>query len=407
MAQFQYSALDAGGREATGAIEAASRNEAIADLAQRGLYVTHMDAEGNLAPVARSLVQGFGRRLSARVMAGLWRQLATAVEAGLPLLTALRVTGEQSDHARLRELLDDLARRVAAGESLSGAMAAQGGRFTRMQVSMVRAGETAGVLDDVLASLAEFAERELDIRERIRSAATYPTIVLALAVISVIVIMTFILPRILNALVESGATLPAPTRLLMGFSGLLQTWGWLIALLLVAAGAGFRAWVGMPTGRLAFDRFKLRIPILGPTLLKVAVARFARALGTLSRSGIEIIEALQVLRDTLGNEALAQAVDEVRSAITEGQSIAAPLGQTGMFPPMFIQIVDLGERTGRLDELLLRCADAYDKECTAAIGRAMTVIPALFIVALALLIGFILAAVLLPIVSMQSGLAAG
>ena len=170
---------------------------------------------------------------------------------------------------------------------------------------------------------------------------------------------------------------------------------------------GFRAWVGTPAGRLAFDRFKLRLPILGPTLLKIAVGRFARALGTLSRSGIEIIEALHVLRDTLGNEALGQAVDDVRAAITGGQPIATPLSQTGLFPPMFIQIVDLGERTGRLDELLLRSADAYDKETAGAIARAMTVIPALFIVGLALLIGFILAAVLLPIVSMQTGLSTG
>jgi len=224
---------------------------------------------------------------------------------------------------------------------------------------MVRVGETAGLLDQVMGHLADFAERELEVRQKIRSAATYPAFVMVLAAVSVVIIVTVILPRVLSAVAEN------------------------ISLLL------------------AFDRFKLRIPVLGTAVRKVAVARFARTLGTLSKSGIQILEALGVLRDTLGNEALAQRIDEVAAGVTRGQSIAEPLRQTGEFPPLLIQVIAMGEKTGRLDELLLQTAEAYEKETAASIQRVMTLLPAIFIVLMALVVAFVLAAVMLPIVQMS------
>jgi type II secretory pathway component PulF len=206
---------------------------------------------------------------------------------------------------------------------------------------------------------------------------------------------------------DTTAILPLPTRILMAGSDFLRQWWWLLLVAITAAVWTFTRWLATPGGRLKFDTLKLRTPLLGPTLRKIAVGRFARTLGTLSRCGIQILEALHVLRDTLGNEALARTIDEVRRAITQGQSIAEPLRQTGQFPPLFIQVIALGERTGRLDELLLRAADSYEKETTAAVQRTMTVLPALFIVLLAMLVAFILAAVLLPIVNMQMAIPGG
>ena len=255
--------------------------------------------------------------------------------------------------------------------------------------------------------LADFAEHDVDIREKIRSAATYPVFVLLLAGISVVIIVTVILPKVMGTVtggLESNAGLPAPTRMLLWLSEALRMYGWAMAIAVIAAIAGFRAWLRRPEGRLAFDRFKLRIPVLGTALRRIAVARFARTLGTLSTSGIQILEALHVLRDTLGNEALAQKIDQVAADIKQGQSIAEPLRETGEFPPLLIQVIAMGERTGRLDELLLQTADAYEKETSAAIQRVMTILPAVFIVLLALVVVFILAAVLLPIIEAETAI---
>ena len=405
MPSFEYSALDANGQDLSGAIESPGRAQAIASLAEQKLYVTQIESRGKKEAASASLA-GIkrSRRVPLRLKVGMLRQLATALQAGLPLLSALQVVHSQAQNQSLRSLMGDLAERVQSGEALSQAMSEHSRNFSPLETSMVRVGETAGVLDQVMGYLSEFAEHDLDIREKIRSAATYPIFVLSLAVISVIVIVTTILPRVIASVTESvgEAVQPLPTQILMGVSDFLRSFGWLV---LIGLGLGvwaFRAWLAKPEGRLAFDTFKLRIPVLGTAIRRIAVGRFARTLGTLSKSGIPILDALRVLRDTLGNEALAQKIDQAADGITQGQSVAEPLAQTGEFPPLLIQVIAMGEQTGKLDELLLQTADAYEKETSAAINRVMTILPAVFIVLLALLVGFILVAVLLPIVNMQT-----
>ena len=415
MPQFHYSALTADGQAVSGVVRAASRQTAIAELAEAGKFVTTIDAEtGRSAELAAttakpvgttfSLPRLTGRTISARSRAAMLMQLAVALQSGLPLLNALSVVEQQAESAALGELAGELARRVQSGESMSDAMAAMGEHFSQLEVAMVRVGETAGVLDQAVAYLADFAQRDLEVRQRIRSAATYPLFVLALAVVSVVIIISWILPNIMDAvLAETGtAGLPWPTRMLLALSDFLNSsYGLIFLAAVVLAAIGFRRWTKTADGRLAFDRFKLRLPVLGQALRKVAVARFARTLGTLTRSGIQIIEAMHVIRNTLGNEALARQLDDVTAQITEGQSIAEPLGATGQFPPLLIQVIAMGERTGRLDQLLLQTAESYEKETAAALGRVMTILPAVFIVLIALFVAFVLAAVMLPIISMD------
>jgi general secretion pathway protein F len=409
MASFSYNAVDESGKAVSGTIEAPSRGDAIAQLTARKVFVTDMQAkaEAAVAPVSGVSFSFLRRRrVPRRARSAMLRQIATALQAGLPLLAALRVVHEQADSESLKTLLHDLAQRVQSGESLSDAMSAHERDFSLLDVSMVRVGETAGVLDQVMGHLADFAEHDLDVREKVRSAATYPIFVLCLAAVSVVVIITVILPRVMGTVMEGlgGASLPTPTRILLWLSDFLQSYGWLVVLVLIAAGWAFNAWRKRPAGRLALDKFKLRVPVLGTALRRIAVARFARTLGTLSQSGIAILEALQVLRGTLGNEALAQKVDKVAADIKQGQSIAEPLRETGEFPPLLIQVIAMGERTGKLDELLLKTADTYEKETASAIQRVMTILPAVFIVALALVVVFILAAVLLPIIEAETAL---
>jgi type II secretory pathway component PulF len=410
MSSFAYTALDGEGRSVTGHIEAPGRGEAIAQLAQRRLFVTEIAGGPAAAPVAArgavSFRLGMRRRVRPRARAAMLRQLGTALQAGLPLLSALKVVQEQAESPATRLLMEDVAGRVQGGESLSEAMKAHPREFSALEASMVRVGETAGVLDQVMTYISDFAERDVETRQRIRTAATYPAFVLGLAGVSVIVIVTCILPRVIATVTEGVGTaaLPTPTRILMGVSGALTSYGWLMLAALAGAVWGFRSWVSRPQGRLAFDSFKLRVPLLGNAIRRIAVARFARTLGTLSKSGIQILESLRVMRDTLGNEALARKIDRVADSITQGESIAEPLRQTGEFPPLLTQVIAMGEKTGRLDELLLQTADAYEKDTAAAIDRVMTILPAMLIVLLALVVAFILSAVLLPIIEMQTNL---
>jgi general secretion pathway protein F len=407
MTDFHYSALDRDGHAVTGVIESDDRAAAISSLAGQGVFIT--DIHTGAAPAQPSEAAPWWRRsgprrVRVRDRAAMLRQLATALQAGLPLLEALRVVQQQAEHGALAVLAGDLADRVQAGESLSAAMDAHPSEFSRLETSMTRVGETAGLLDQVMGYLADFADRDLEVREQIRSAAAYPIFVLALGLVSVVIVLTVILPRVLHSLGDTMVVMPWPTVVMMGVSDFLRAYWWLVVGAIAGGVWAFRAWLSRPAGRLAFDRFKLRVPVVGTALRRVAVARFARTLGTLSKAGIPILEALHVLRDTLGNEALGQEIDRVSAGITQGRSIAEPLRQTGQFPPLLIQVIAMGERTGRLDELLLQTAGAYERETTAAIGRVMTLLPAVFIVLLALLVLFILASVLLPIVSMETSL---
>ncbi len=404
MGEYQYIAIDGSGREVRGAVAAESRSDAIASLAANSVFVTEL--KDKVAGEAQPLIawRPWGkRRLRVRAKAVLFRQLGTALRAGLPLLSALQVVHEQAEGETTRMLLGDLSARVHAGESLSLAMEAHLGDFSRLEVSMIRVGETAGMLDQIMGHLSEFSERDVDVREKIRSAAAYPLFVLTLALISVVIIVTFILPRVLGAVADNVAVLPWPTVVLMRMSD-FASYGWLLLVVLAVGLWAMRRWLAQSEGRRKFDAFKLRIPVLGTALRRIAVARFARTLGTLSRSGIPILEALHVLRDTLGNEALARQIDAVAADITQGQSIAEPLRLTGQFPPLLIQVIAMGERTGRLDELLLEAADAYEKETSAAIQRTMTILPGVFIVLLALVVLFVLSGVLLPIVNMSTSM---
>lgn len=410
--------MDQSSQAANGTLEAPDQAEAIRLLAQRNIFVTQIDPVDGAASPSRSGAVGgrthdYGatsnapaarRRLSLRARAMLFDQIATATSAGLPLLTALQSVRDQAETDSLKSLLADLTDRVQGGESLSNAMAAHSNDFSPLHISMIRAGETAGVLDEVTTSLADFCHRDMDLREKIRSASIYPMIVLVLAVVSIAVIVTVIVPNILESVEDNPALLPLPTKILLALSTFMQAWWWLILAIIVGATVSFKRWVNTAEGRYKFDATKLRVPIMGAVIRKASVARFARVLGTLIASGIQILEALQVLRDILGNEALARQIDDVAAALTQGQSVAEPLRATGQFPAMFVQVIDLGEKTGRLDEMLLKAADAYDRETATAIDRAMTILPTVMILGLSAVVAFILVSVLLPIINMQSAI---
>jgi type II secretory pathway component PulF len=345
------------------------------------------------------------RRPSSKDILAVTTQLSTAVRAGLPLLNCLDLIRKQQRKPAMRQLFDDLVKSVNGGKALSEAMADHRDVFSPLYLSMIRVGETGGILEQTSAQLAMILAREEKVKTNMKNAAAYPIFVLAIGLISATIIVTVILPKILATIDVAVIALPLPTRILLGVSEFIRAlftsvMGWGVLVILVASLIGFRRWT-KTAGRFTWDRFRLRMPVLGSVLRTTAVGRFARTLGALTKGGVTILEALGVVRDTLGNEVLARQVDHVAEEVKRGESLADPLEGSGEFPPLLVQIVAVGEQTGKLDELLLNAADTFDTDADAAISRFMSIFPAVLILMLALIVGFIIAAAMLPIVNMS------
>ena len=410
---FSYKAVDQGGSHVAGTVEAADRRSAVATLSGQGHYVTELlerahPKEKTLGkpkelPISLSLGS---KRISGKDILTVTTQLSTAVRAGLPLLSCLELIRKQQRKPALQSLFDDLIDGVNSGKSLSEAMAEHPRVFSPLYLSMIRVGETGGILESTSAQLAAILNREEKIKTNMKNASAYPIFVLSIGLISAGFIVTFILPGIVSTL-DVGAAMSAPTRILLGVSNFLRSLftsvaGWATLVGVAIAVMALRKWT-QTTGKLQWDAFKLRIPVLGSVLRTIAVGRFARTLGALTEGGVAILDALAVVRDTLGNDLLAREVDQVAEKVKRGESLADPLEESGYFPPLLIQIVAVGEQTGKLDELLLNAAETFDTDADAAVTQFMAVFPAVLILILALVIGFIIAAALLPIVMMSVG----
>ncbi len=425
MARFSYKAVNQAGGHVAGTIEAADRKSAVADLVDKEQFVTELMEEaqapsvsggeprpseglGEKAALDLARFVRFGsRRISSKDILAMTTQLGTALQAGLPLLNGLELICEQQHRAAMKEMLAELVKSVSSGQSLSEAMAKHENTFSPLYLSMIRVGETGGMLDETTAQLAEILSRDEKIKTNMKNAAAYPIFVLGLGLVSVVIILTTILPKIIRTIGGGFAALPLPTKMLLRLSdftrGLFTTYfGWIVIVLIVAGLYYLIKWT-KSKGRIKWDAFKLKIPLLGSVLRTIAVGRFARTLGALTKGGVTILEALSVVRDTMGNELLGREIDAVAEKVKGGESLAGPLDESGYFPPLLVQITSIGEQTGRLDELLLNAADTFDAEADAVINRFMAIFPAILILLLALVIGFIIAATLLPIVMMGVG----
>jgi len=394
------------------------RRSAVATLADKGHFVTELvkDIRSHEAGQSKSETATsesghwlkFGsRKVSSKDVLAMTTQLSTALRAGLPLLSGLELLRKQQHKPAAKNLLGDLVDAVSAGQSLSEAMAKHERVFSPLYLSMIRVGETGGILEQTSVQLAEMLTREEKIKTNMKNASAYPIFVLCLGLISVTIVITVILPRIIGTLGTDLTVLPLPTKILMGMSSFIQSlftsfFGWMILAGMVAGFFQLIKWT-RTSGRLQYDTFKLRVPILGSVLRTIAVGRFARTLGALTMGGVTILEALGVVRDTLGNELLGREIDAVAEKVKRGEPLADPLEESGYFPPLLVQIVAVGEQTGKLDELLLNAADTFDADADSAINKFMAIFPAILILLLALVIGFIIAATLLPIVMMELG----
>lgn len=409
MAEFQYNGVNDSGQAVSGLIQASDRKAAVALLAGEGCFPSELtessapsaqvDISKGISDIKSSLRFGSGRVTNKDILA-FTSQLATALKAGLPLHSAIEIIKQQQQKHGMKELLSSLSEDVSSGDSLSDAMAKHSRIFSDLYVSMIQVGETGGILEQTTGQLSSLLERDEKVRTDLKNASAYPIFIVIIGLISVVIVLTSVLPKIVETMANP-EMLPLPTRMLLGISDLLLGYGPFMLVILALVSAWFIKWRVTKEGRFRLDSIKLKIPVLGPVLVAIAVGRFARTLGSLTSSGITILNALHVVRDTLGNELLSRQIDMVADKVKIGQPLAEPLAQSGYFPQLLVQIVAIGEQTGRLDELLLNAANTFDEQADAAVTRFMAIFPPALILLLAVVIGFIIAATLLPLMTME------
>ena len=420
MPKYNYVALDARGNETKGSLEVATQNEAIGRVKEMGLFPTRIaEAEkvqekkqaGKKARAGgkkRSTldiqikIPGLSGRVKQKVLTAFTRQLATLVDAGLPLLRGLRVLEKQERNAALRDIIGELALAIEGGSTFSEALAQHPKTFNRLYVNMVKAGELGGVLEVVLKRLAEFAEKAQKIKGKIKAALFYPIAVMIVATGILILLMTFVVPRFKEVFAGMDVTMPKFTLIVLAISDairhhILPTLGGVAVVWVL-----FILFLKTKFGRLLWDKFKLKMPAIGPVISKVAISRFTRTLGTLVSSGVPILQALTIVKETAGNVVVSQAVGSVHDSVKEGETITAPLEASGVFPPMVVSMVDVGEQTGALPEMLLKIADNYDEEVDNAVAAMTSLLEPVMIVFLAIVVGSIVIAMFLPLIYLMS-----
>ncbi len=399
---YVYRARDSGGQMVRGRADADSEQEVIQRLRNQGLLVLELERDRDLQVMLQQQGTLFARRTSGKDLAVFARQFATMINAGLPVVTALKVQAKQTGNQRLKQALLHIAADVEAGEGLATAFARQGEVFPTVMVQMIAAGEVGGILDEVLLRLATQLEKDEAIRQKVRSAMIYPAIVTCVAVLVVIFLMTFVVPRFVEVYADLGADLPSVTKLLITVSGLLQRYWWGALTLMAVAAIGFRTWVRTEEGAIIWDRVLLRLPVFGPMMTKQSIGRFARTLGGLLTSGVTILKALAVVERTVGNRVVASAVRSALEEVRQGQNLVVPLRRSAVFPPMVLEMVSIGEETGTLEEMLAKVADFYEEEVQRTAERLSSSLEPIIIVGLAVTIGFIVASMMLPIFNLWS-----
>ncbi len=410
MNAFRYEAVEVNGAPVNGVIEAEDRKSALRLLGMRGLFPSSLETLGATAEVATPGSEAkkswtsnirLGARIKRKEITAFTREMGTLLGAAIPIPQALEGLGEGEENPALREMVLKISDSVRKGASLSTAMEEHPRVFSKLYVSMVRVGEEAGVLQKVMADLAELLEHEDEVRGEVLAAVAYPAFVLAFGVFTVTVLLTFVLPRLFSMLQEMIQILPLPTLILLKISGLLHhDWLWIL-IGVVAATSGLWWYFRSPQGAEVWDKTKLRLPVMGGVFQAAALSRFARTLGTLVKSGVSLLPALKIVENTIGNLVLAKMISQVAEETRGGDSLAAPLRKLGVFPKSVIQMIDVGEETGKLDEMLLKVADIEERHMRTRTKTLVSLLAPALILVVGALVGFMVIAILLPIFKMS------
>jgi general secretion pathway protein F len=404
MAFYQYKAVSPAGEVQEGVLEASSTPAAVARLQEMGLIPIRAEEAGTAkaaGPAAAPALSLFSRRrgVSQEDIGVMTRELATLLRAGLPLDRSFEILISLSPNPKLAELLGKIRNDVRGGQSLSKSLEAQRGVFTRFYVNMIRAGEAGGSLPTVLLRLAEYMERAKALRDNIVASTTYPAFLAVVSILAVVVLLGAVVPRFKPIFAGAGKAVPAMTQAVLWAGDAMRNYGWamLVGIALLAFLAARR--LRDPEARYAFDRRLVTAPLVGDLFSKVEMARFSRTLGTLLSNGVTLVAALNIVRETMANSWLAEAVGNVARELKEGRGLGRPMMETGRFPMLAVHMILVGEETGRLDDMLMQVAETYDREVEVAIRKALALLQPVMIVVMALVIGFIIIAILSAMLS--------
>ena len=392
MAVVVFSGRTRGGQTITGEMEAANREAVVARLRSQQVIATAVRSKPK-----DITIPGLAAKVSDKDIVVFTRQFATMIDAGLPLVQCLEILASQQDNKTLKKTLTEIRQSVEGGSTFAAALKQHPKIFTSLYANMVEAGEAGGILDTILNRLAQYMEKAMALKKKVKSAMIYPSTIITVAVAVVIFLLIFVIPTFKAMFEGFGAALPLPTQIVLELSRLVIAYFWVGIGVIVGAIVAIRWWYGTPAGRTNIDRFLLRMPIIGILIRKVAVAKFTRTLGTLISSGVAILDGLDITARTAGNKIVEMAVLRTRASIAEGKTIAEPLRESGVFPPMVVQMIAVGEQTGALDAMLGKIADFYDEEVDSAVANLTSLLEPVLMVFLGIVIGGVVIAMYLPI----------
>jgi len=392
MAVFVYTGRTRGGQSITGEIDAPTRDAVVAKLRSQQIVATAVRTK------PRDItIPGFGGGVGEKEIVVFTRQFATMIDAGLPLVQCLEILASQQENKVFKKALTEIRQSVEGGLTFAAALKQHPKIFTSLYANMVEAGEAGGILDTILNRLAVYMEKAMSLKKKVKSAMIYPSTIVTVALTVVIFLLVFVIPTFKAMFEGFGATLPLPTLIVLELSRIVRGYFLVGIGAVVAAVVGLRWWYGTAAGRLAIDGFLLRTPVFGMLIRKVAVAKFTRTLGTLISSGVAILDGLDITARTAGNKVVELAVQRTRASIAEGKTIAEPLKASGVFPPMVVQMIAVGEQTGALDTMLGKIADFYDEEVDTAVTNLTALLEPMLMVFLGIVIGGVVIAMYLPI----------
>lgn len=393
MPVYAYKGKTTSGEPQAGELTFATRDEAVSYLRKKRIIASYIREKPKAVAFSMKLSRG---GVKTKELVIFTRQFATMVNAGLPLVQCLDILSKQSESAHFRSVIADVMHDVEAGSTLSESLGRRPAVFDSLFQNMVDAGEAGGILDDILGRLATYLEKAEALKRKVKSAMTYPTVVLTVAVGATVFMLLFIIPTFARIFADFGGELPLPTKIVMNMSNFLKGYWWALGLAVFGIVTGTKRYYKTAAGRMRIDRMLLKMPILGEVLRKASIARFTRTLGTMISSGVPILTALDITARTAGNKVIETAIIATKGSIGEGETIAAPLKESAVFPPMVVQMIAVGEETGALDKMLDKIAAFYDDEVNVAVDTLTSVIEPIMIVVMGLLVGGMVIAMYLP-----------
>lgn len=404
MALYTWSGYDEKGKASSGMMDAVSIREAKLKLRSQGMFVSTIteEAHGLASPFKNISLRGLLDRVGMEDLTITTRQLSTLIGASIPLVDALSALYEQTDAPAMKKTIAQVRDSVNEGLSFGDALAQHKRVFPDLYVNMVRSGEASGALDVVLLRLAEFMEGQHRLRAKIGAAMVYPAVLLMISLVVLMYLLTAVVPKVVGMFESMKQTLPLPTRILIAISSFLSWTWWMIIIGIVLGVVFIVKWRKTDQGALKFDRFRLRFPVYGTIYKKVSVARFARTLGTLLSSGVPIIESLRIVKTVVQNKIMEIAIENSMTEIMDGSSLAAPLKKSGVFPPILVHMVSVGEKSGSLEEMLMKAAESYEGDVETTVAGLTSVIEPLMIVIMGMLVGFVVLSILLPMLEMST-----